>query len=163
LAIIRRQEKIVSYVNSVLQPGETIRAIGKLHWIIFARAFALLAVGIIVLIYAQTLSVELGRAVQLVAWLVLALGVLALLHAWFIRWITELAVTNRRVIYKRGFLSRYTVEMNMNKIETIDVEQSILGRLLGFGTIRLRGTGQGIENLTQIASPLELRSAIMAH
>jgi uncharacterized membrane protein YdbT with pleckstrin-like domain len=163
LAIIRRQEKIVSYVNSVLQPGETIRAIGKLHWIIFARAFALLAVGIIVLIYAQTLSVELGRAVQLVAWLVLALGVLALLHAWFVRWITELAVTNRRVIYKRGFLSRYTVEMNMNKIETIDVEQSILGRLLGFGTIRLRGTGQGIENLTQIASPLELRSAIMAH
>lgn len=153
----------MSYVNSVLQPGETIRAIGKLHWIIFARAFALLAVGIIVLIYAQTLSVELGRAVQLVAWLVLALGVLALLHAWFVRWITELAVTNRRVIYKRGFLSRYTVEMNMNKIETIDVEQSILGRLLGFGTIRLRGTGQGIENLTQIASPLELRSAIMAH
>jgi uncharacterized membrane protein YdbT with pleckstrin-like domain len=153
----------VSYVKSVLQPGESIRAIGKLHWIIFTRAFVLLAAGLVLLIYGGTLSQRLGRLVELVGWLALALGVLALLHAWFIRWITELAVTNYRVIYKRGFLSRYTVEMHMNKIETIDVEQSILGRLLGFGTIRLRGTGQGIENLRQIAAPLELRSAIMAH
>lgn len=153
----------MSYVKSVLQPGESIRAIGKLHWIIFTRAFVLLAAGLVLLIYGGTLSQRLGRLVELVGWLALALGVLALLHAWFIRWITELAVTNYRVIYKRGFLSRYTVEMHMNKIETIDVEQSILGRLLGFGTIRLRGTGQGIENLRQIAAPLELRSAIMAH
>jgi uncharacterized membrane protein YdbT with pleckstrin-like domain len=153
----------VSYVKSVLQPGESIRAIGKLHWIIFTRAVVLLAAGLVLLIYSGALSQRLGRLVELVGWLVLALGVLALLHAWFIRWITELAVTNYRVIYKRGFLSRYTVEMHMNKIETIDVEQSILGRLLGFGTIRLRGTGQGIENLRQIAAPLELRSAIMAH
>jgi uncharacterized membrane protein YdbT with pleckstrin-like domain len=153
----------VSYVKSVLQPGESIRAIGKLHWIIFTRALVLLAAGLVLLIYGGTLSQRLGRLVELVGWLVLAMGVLALLHAWFIRWITELAVTNYRVIYKRGFLSRYTVEMHMNKIETIDVEQSILGRLLGFGTIRLRGTGQGIENLRQIAAPLELRSAIMAH
>ncbi|WIM14123.1 PH domain-containing protein [Enhydrobacter sp.] len=153
----------MSYVKSVLQPGESIRAIGKLHWIIFTRALVLLAAGLVLLIYGGTLSQRLGRLVELVGWLVLAMGVLALLHAWFIRWITELAVTNYRVIYKRGFLSRYTVEMHMNKIETIDVEQSILGRLLGFGTIRLRGTGQGIENLRQIAAPLELRSAIMAH
>lgn len=152
----------MSYVNSVLQPGETIKAIGKLHWIIFARAFVLLAVGIVLLIYAETLSSQLGRLVQLIGWAALVLGVVALLHAWFVRWITELAVTNHRVIYKRGFLRRRTVEMNMDKVETVDVEQSVLGRLLGFGTIRVRGTGQGIENLTQVAAPIELRSAITA-
>ncbi len=152
----------MSYAKSVLQPGETIRVIGKLHWVIFARAFILLAAGIILLIYAGTLSPPLGRLVEFASWAALVLGILALLHAWFVRWITELAVTNYRVIYKRGFLSRRTVEMNMNKIETVDVEQSVLGRLMGFGTIRLRGTGQGIENLTQIAAPLELRRAIMA-
>lgn len=152
----------MSYVKSVLQPGETIKAIGKLHWIIFARAFLLLAAAIILLVYAATLSQQFGRLVEFIGWLVLVLGVLAALHAWFVRWITELAVTNHRVIYKRGFLRRHTVEMNMNKVETIDVEQSLLGRLLGFGTIRVRGTGQGIENLAQVAAPLELRSAITA-
>lgn len=153
----------MSYVNSVLQPGETIRAIGKLHWIIFVRAFVLLIVGIILFIYSGTLSSQLGQLARLGGWLLLALSALAFLHAWFIRWITELAITDRRVIYKHGFLSRRTVEMNMAKVETVDVEQSILGRLLGFGTIRVRGTGQGIENLTQVAAPLELRNAITAH
>jgi uncharacterized membrane protein YdbT with pleckstrin-like domain len=152
----------VSYVNSVLQPGETIRAIGKLHWIIFVRAFVLLAVGVAILIYAQNLSLQASRLVQLIGWLVLLLAALFFLHAWSIRWITELAITNRRVIYKRGFLRRHTVEMNMDKIETVDVDQSILGRLLGFGTIRVRGTGQGIENLDRVAAPIALRNAITA-
>ena len=75
---------------------------------------------------------------------------------------TEFAVTDHRVIYKRGFLRRHTVEMNMDKVETVDVDQSVLGRLLGFGTIHVHGTGQGIENLSRVAAPLRLRNAITA-
>ena len=152
----------MSYVNSVLQPGETIKAIGKLHWIIFIRAFVLLVAGIVLLIYASSLTTQLGFALRMVGWAVLALALLAALQAWFMQAITELAITDRRVIYKRGFLSRRTIEMNMAKVETVDVQQSILGRLLGFGTIRVRGTGQGIENLTGVAAPLALRNAITA-
>ena len=55
--------------------------------------------------------------------------------AWFIRWITEFAVTDRRVISKRGFIMRDTDEMNMDKVESVDVDQSILGRLLDYGTV----------------------------
>jgi uncharacterized membrane protein YdbT with pleckstrin-like domain len=153
----------VSYVNSVLQPGETVRAIGRLHWIVFVRAFVLLVVGIVVMVYAQYLSSEqASRLVTLIGWLVVALSGLLFLHAWFVRWITELAITNHRVIYKRGFLNRHTVEMNMDKVETVDVDQSILGRMLDFGTIRVRGTGQGIERLERIATPIILRNAIIA-
>ena len=152
----------MSYVNSVLQPGETIKAIGKLHWIIFVRAFVLLVAGIILLIYASSLTTQLGFVLRMVGWAVLVLALLAALQAWFMQWITELAITDRRVIYKRGFLSRRTIEMNMAKVETVDVQQSIFGRLLGFGTIRVRGTGQGIENLTGVAAPLALRNAITA-
>ena len=152
----------MSYVNSVLQPGETIKAIGKLHWIIFIRAFVLLVVGIVLLIYASSLTTQLGFALRMVGWAVLALALLAALQAWFMQAITELAITDRRVIYKRGFLSRRTIEMNMAKVETVDVQQSIFGRLLGFGTIRVRGTGQGIENLTGVAAPIALRNAITA-
>ena len=152
----------MSYVNSVLQPGETIKAIGKLHWIIFIRAFVLLVAGIVLLIYGSSLATQLGFALRMVGWAVLALALLAALQAWFMQAITELAITDRRVIYKRGFLSRRTIEMNMAKVETVDVQQSIFGRLLGFGTIRVRGTGQGIENLTGVAAPLALRNAITA-
>jgi uncharacterized membrane protein YdbT with pleckstrin-like domain len=152
----------VSYVNSVLQPGETVKVIGRLHWIIFLRALVLLVIGLVIMIYSQSLPQQTGQLVTLVGWAVLLVSALAFLHAWFIRWITELSVTNRRVIYKRGFLRRHTVEMNMDKIETVKIEQSILGRLLGYGTIRLLGTGQGIEGLDRLGSPMVLRNAITA-
>ena len=66
------------------------------------------------------------------------------------------------MIYKTGFVRRHTVEMNMDKVETVDVDQSLLGRVLGFGTIRVRGTGQSIESLRRIAHPIQLRNAITA-
>ncbi|SJZ44662.1 PH domain-containing protein [Enhydrobacter aerosaccus] len=150
----------MAYVNSILQPGESIRAIGKLHWIVFTRAFALLVVGLVVLIYAGGLPQQASRLVQLVGWGIIALAALAFLQAWFVRWITEFAITTHRLIYKRGFLSRYTVEMNMDKVETVNVDQSLLGRLLDYGSIRVLGTGQGIEKLEGMASPIELRNAI---
>jgi uncharacterized membrane protein YdbT with pleckstrin-like domain len=61
-----------------------------------------------------------------------------------------------------GFISRHTVEMNMDKIESVDVDQSLLGRMLNYGTIHVLGTGEGIESLRRIAAPLALRSAITA-
>ena len=71
-------------------------------------------------------------------------------------------MTSRRVIYKRGFIKRYTAEMNMDKVESVVVTQSILGRVLGYGTIHVRGTGEGIEHLHDIRAPLALRNCIIA-
>ena len=59
-------------------------------------------------------------------------------------------------------IKRHTVEMNMDKIESVDVDQSLLGRLLNYGTIHVFGTGEGIESLRRIAAPLALRNAITA-
>ena len=81
-------------------------------------------------------------------------------------WITEIAVTNRRVIYKRGFISRTTAEMHMDKIESVRVDQSILGRILGYGRVTIMGTGASTESFGKIdepvAAPLELRNNITA-
>jgi uncharacterized membrane protein YdbT with pleckstrin-like domain len=71
-------------------------------------------------------------------------------------------VTDRRVIYKRGFINRRTAEMHMDKVESVDVDQSVLGRLLDYGTIYVKGTGQGFEPLQRIAAPIEFRNAIIA-
>jgi uncharacterized membrane protein YdbT with pleckstrin-like domain len=152
----------MSYVAAVLQPGEHVKAVGRLHWIIFLRAFGLAAIGFVLLMLAREASQQIRDVVIIAAGILFVLALLSFLHASFQRSITELAVTDHRVIYKRGFLRRHTVEMNMDKVETVDVDQSVLGRLLGFGSIRVRGTGHGIENLQRVASPLRLRNAITA-
>ena len=66
------------------------------------------------------------------------------------------------VIYKSGLLSRHTLEMNRGKVESVDVDQSILGRLCGFGTIIVRGTGGSLEPIRMISDPLTFRSHITA-
>jgi len=82
--------------------------------------------------------------------------------AWFRRWTTEIDVTDRRIVFKRGFIRRHTVEMNMDKVESVDVDQSILGRMLNYGDITIRGTGVGIEPLHNIDAPLEVRKQVTA-
>jgi uncharacterized membrane protein YdbT with pleckstrin-like domain len=91
-----------------------------------------------------------------------AIWVKAIVADLFRQWITEIAVTDRRIIYKRGFIRRVTAEMNMDKVESVDVTQSILGRLLDYGSIHVRGTGEGIEHLHNIAHPVDLRNCITA-
>jgi len=73
----------------------------------------------------------------------------------------ELAVTTKRVIVKHGFISRQTVEMNLNKVESIQVEQGVLGRLFDFGTLIVSGTGTSHAPLSGIAEPAGFRKAFI--
>lgn len=152
----------VAYVSSVLQPGETVKIIGRLHWTIYLQALLLGVVAAGLLMYGERDATRTGRIVTYLGWLALALAAVFFLHAWFRRSMTELSVTTHRVIYKCGFIRRHTVEMNMDKVETVNVDQTILGRILGYGTIHVLGTGQGIESLHGIGSPIAVRNAITA-
>ncbi len=75
------------------------------------------------------------------------------------RWTSEFAITNKRVIIKVGLVSRRTVEMNLSKVESVNVDQSILGRILGYGSIMVIGTGGTREGFKNIAKPLLFRKA----
>jgi uncharacterized membrane protein YdbT with pleckstrin-like domain len=77
-----------------------------------------------------------------------------------VRWTSEFAVTNRRVVIKVGLISRHTIELNLQKIEGIGVDQGILGRILGYGTIIVSGTGGTKEPFHRIADPLAFRKAV---
>ena|SRR5581483_6470222 len=148
------------YIDEILQPGETLAYSGRLHWIVYVPAIVLLLLAVIALTQAGngTLgAVWLGVAVILA----LAGGVL-LFRAWFHRWTTEIDVTDRRIVYKHGFINRHTVEMNMDKVESVDVDQSILGRMLDFGDITIRGTGETWETLKTIGAPLKFRNCVTA-
>jgi uncharacterized membrane protein YdbT with pleckstrin-like domain len=149
----------MSYLDKILQPDERIVAIGKKHWIIYVPGIAVLILAVLFEIGALMLP-NLGFALEIVAAIVGVFALILLLREWFSQWTTEIVVTNRRVVYKRGFISRFTREMNMEKIESVAVDQTLIGRLFGYGTIDIRGTGAGFEQLRGIAEPIALRNAI---
>lgn len=153
----------MSYVQKVLQPGEELRYQAQIHWITYWHGLAwLLAAGIVRMIMPAAWRG--GFVMDAVTILLIGGGLYFLARAWFDWWITEIAVTNRRVIYKRGFISRTTSEMHMDKIESVKIDQSILGRILDYGKVTVLGTGSGTELLGKIdepiAAPLELRNHI---
>ena len=124
----------MSYVNRNLMPGETIIATAKLHWIIFLRSavILLLSIGLLSysLLYAEPIPVWALR-IPALGFLILALGTGA---KALIRHVTsEYAVTNKRVLVKVGLIRRDSLELLLAKVEAIGVNQSIIGRLLGYG------------------------------
>ena len=85
------------------------------------------------------------------------IGLFLLLAAWIQYRTTEFAVTDRRIIAKTGLVSRKTVEMFLDKVESLNVEQSVPGRVLDYGTVTIRGTGATSEPIPNISAPLTLR------
>ena len=152
------------YVRRVLQPGETIVYSTKLHWRIDIHAILLLIAGIILAGAAIAISdnQNLSLALRIAAGIFALLALSAALRAFIRRATTELAVTDHRVIYKSGLLSRHTIEMNRDKVESVDVDQSLLGRILGYGTVIVRGTGGSLEPIGIVGDPLTFRSHITA-
>ena len=153
----------MGYVQSVLQPGETLEYETKISWTTFVP-------GLLVLIVALVVYLLLGAWIPSPSWvanagglIVLAVALFLLFRAWFERWTTEIAITNRRIILKRGFIRRDTAEMHMDKVESVDVNQSFLGRLLDYGDVTVRGTGAGLETLRLIDAPLEFRNHVKTH
>jgi uncharacterized membrane protein YdbT with pleckstrin-like domain len=152
----------MKYVTRVLQPGETVVYTTRLHWLIFLPAIVLLVVCLALLIGSGFVGGDLPTALRLLAALFGLLAISSWARAAIRRATTELAVTDRRVIFKSGLFSRHTLEMNRSKVESVDVDQTLMGRLLGFGTIILRGSGGSLEPIRQIADPLSFRSQITA-
>jgi uncharacterized membrane protein YdbT with pleckstrin-like domain len=149
----------MSYVKRVLQPGEEVRHISSIHWIVYWPGVAVAILAIAVFWFAD--GRYLPRVWQYSAY---ALGLVAafLLIRELFQWlITEIAVTNRRVIYKKGLVRLHTNEMNMDKVESVQVNQSVLGRMFDFGTVRILGTGEGFEALQTVARPIALRNSIV--
>ena len=151
-----------AYVRTVILPGERTVITGRLHWIIYHASIFLFLGGTAILVpylvyFPNAWPLWIGSR------LLYGLAIVAFSRSWFTWWCTEFAVTNLRVVYKKGFITRHTVEMNLNQVVTVRVDQSVLGRILGYGTLHVFGAGQSIEHLHNIASPLRIRTAIIAN
>jgi uncharacterized membrane protein YdbT with pleckstrin-like domain len=93
---------------------------------------------------------------------ILIIGLVLILAAWIRSITTEIAVTNKRVIIKTGWITRRTLEMNLAKIENIGVDQGLIGRILGYGSITVVGTGGTRELFQSISDPFSFRKAVQA-
>lgn len=148
-----------SYVDSVLAEGERIVYRAAIsHWKFFlsylaGSLFLASALG------AYIAGSRAGASLDMVA-IALVIGLVLMFSAIIQRQTTELVLTDRRIIMKRGLVSRDTVEMNLNKVESLHVNQGLMGRILGYGDVTVVGTGASLEPLRGISSPLELRKKL---
>jgi uncharacterized membrane protein YdbT with pleckstrin-like domain len=151
------------YIDDILQPGEKVLYSTNAHWIFYWPAIAAWIVAILLFLLSRQTTTEGIVLLCLAASAVVAIVALYwTLKAWFHRWTTETDVTNMRVVHKTGFIKRRTFEMSLDKVESVDVNQSILGRILNYGDVTVRGVGEGAETIDTIASPLEFRNHITA-
>ena len=128
----------MSYIDDSLVEGETLIHRARMSW---WSQFPLIVLGLVTL--------------------VIVVGIIFLVMAWIRVRSTELAITNRRVIAKTGFVKRHTVEINLDKVEALKVEQGVWGRFLNFGTIFISGAGTSVAPIPNIADPLVFRRKFM--
>lgn len=166
-SVRRSSEPRMSYLEASLIPGETVVYQTRLHWLVMLRhiLFGLLlfaGAGALLTYFFNhpRLSQTNAHLTEGGAAALLVCGIAAIIAGMVRRNATEMAVTTRRVVVKQGLMSRKTVEMLLNKIETIEVSEPMLGRMLGYGSITIVGTGGTSEPFHKIAHPLQFRGAV---
>jgi uncharacterized membrane protein YdbT with pleckstrin-like domain len=142
----------MGYVDSNLLPNEQVTYRARLHRIIYLLPVCVLIVAIVVAIIGG-------------GWIALGVGLIGLVllvPPWIRSISSEFAVTNKRVLVKVGLVRRHSLELLLQKVEGIGVDQGILGRILGYGTITVSGTGGTREAFRMIERPLEFRRQVQA-
>jgi membrane protein YdbS with pleckstrin-like domain len=123
----------MSYVRKSLGANETLIAEAHFHWS-YTLGVVMLALTIVGLIFAIPLMIRQAT--------------------------TEIAVTSHRLVKKTGWISLHTEELSLTNIEGVKVDQGFWGRILGFGRVRIEGTGVDAVQLPTIADPVRFRAAI---
>ena len=148
----------MSYLDDHLLTGERIVYRARLHWTIFLTAIIVVVLGIALGILLQVVepAYSLAGAALAGIGLLLAIGPA-------VRYISsEFAVTDKRVLGKLGFIERESKETLLSKVEAIAIDQGVIGRILGFGTVTITGTGGTQESFPRISEPLEFRRQIQS-
>jgi hypothetical protein len=151
----------MTYYTKVIQPDESVKYVGKLHWTIYRNSILLGVLTVVLAISGLNVTDDYRLGMLSASGIVACLTIVSFLRSWFVRVTTEIVVTDKRVIHKVGWIARRTEEINVSKVETVDVAQGIPGRILDFGTVLIRGIGGSWEPLRRVAEPLKLRNAII--
>ena len=161
----------MGYVEKHLISGETIQYQTKLHWIVMlgdvaiAVVFELLAIAFLVVAFSKPAGAKAGPsrdAMYVGALICFLIGAILFCIGLLKRNVTEMAVTNKRVIVKTGLAERRTTEILLSRIESVAVDEPAMGRILGYGTVIVRGTGGTPEVFQKIQNPLKFREQVQS-
>ena len=147
-------EVATSYAAEFLMTGEHVVYSTRLHWAVFLPLFFWLAVALGLFFTKNATAVAVGAVLLVFAVIPLAIT------SSIARASSEFAITNKRVLIKTGWIRRYSLETLLNKVESIRVDQSVLGRMLDYGTIIISGTGGSKEPFHKIAAPMMFRRRV---
>src|SRR3954453_18258846 len=151
------------YIDEILQPGEKVLYSTNAHWVFYLPAIGAWIVAAVLVVLSRMTLTDSVIWLRLISAAVIAIvGLYWTVRAWFHRLTTETDVTNRRIVHKTGFIKRRTFEIALDKVESVDVNQTIMGRLLNYGDVTILGVGEGKETISTIAEPLAFRNAITA-
>lgn len=145
----------MSYIEQSLAPDEHIIYEAHFHPLNNAAAWIALFVSAAVALVAYTQDYS--------AWVsgaAIALGVAIFLAIKLPIWAQRVVITSQRIVYRRGLLRRKTEELQLRSAEQVQLEQSILGRIFGFGRIIISGTGVEDVRLPALAEPVVLRNKL---
>jgi len=160
----------MSYVHKCLRPDERVIYEATLHWIIYVQGIAFALAGaalgyempfIMARFFDPNTAQALAHPVAIVCLLVAMIGIILMLGAYIKQVSTELAITNRRVIAKYGYISRATFEIMIDRVTGANFDQTVGGRLMGYGTIIIHGAGGDISPVDVIANPQGFHGALM--
>ncbi len=168
------------YVQQSLGPDEELVHVGKFHWMYTVAAFFAILWGFVLAILVIVLAVygynfmgllpkdagifesirHIHPLIRVFAFFVFIFGLLKFAHMMIVKATTEIAVTSTRLVYKRGLVARQVGEINIDRIEGVNVMQTVGGRIFNYGRIMVRGMGVGEVVLPSIEDPIAFRRAI---
>jgi len=164
----------MGYVDRNLVAGETLLYRTRHHWLVLlgplCGGLLLLVPGVALLVEAVATSNSAGLVVgnttispkmmAITGAVLVVAAILTFSYGVAKRNATEMAVTNRRVLIKTGMTSRRTLDLMLSRVESIGVEETAVGRMLGYGSVVVRGTGGTPEPFVMIAHPQDFRRAV---
>jgi uncharacterized membrane protein YdbT with pleckstrin-like domain len=172
----------MDYIRQSLAEDEVLVHVGHFHWFYTVTAVMNIIFGVVLAVAILVIAVKveplifrdvdyngltllervrvIHPGVKILSFFVFVMGMLRYAHMMIIKATTEIAITNKRLVYKRGLVARFVGEMNVDRVEGVNVLQGIFGRIFNFGRIMVRGMGVGEIVLPSIAEPLKFRRAI---
>jgi uncharacterized membrane protein YdbT with pleckstrin-like domain len=153
--------KQTSYIKKTLTTGEQVIYQAKVHPAIYVAMIPTFLILEVLIYYVFIYNFKSnGINPGIMAYVFLLLPFLVFTHSWLIIKTTELALTNRRVISKTGIFTQKTSELQIGQIESVQVEQGIVGRMLNYGSVMVKGTGGGASPAPGIVAPFDFRKAV---
>lgn len=175
----------MDYIRDSLGDDEELVHIGHFHWMYTVSAIVNVVISVVLAVAVIVIAImvepylpaslrggagigdswlaqvrDVNPAIKILAFLILVMGLFRYAQMMIIKVTTEIVITNKRLVYKRGLVARYVGEMNIDRIEGVNVLQGIVGRIFNYGRVMVRGMGVGEIVLPPIENPLLFRRKI---